>query len=76
MKVIPFRREQTEKEIQDSIQEAIDEAWELSRSDPAMKAHWDQLFPDGKKPSREEFINRLALELHTREAMSNNPFMH
>jgi len=56
-------------EVRLSIQQSIDEAWALSRSDPAAKAHWDKLFPDGKKPSVDAFICRLGQEM----SAGNNP---
>lgn len=57
----------TAEDVAREIQMALDEAWEASQSDPTAKAHWERLFPDGKKPSQEEFIKRLAQELSDRE---------
>lgn len=70
MKLFNCRRQRpTAEDVEREIQLAIDEAWEASRSDPAAKAHWDRLFPDGKKPSQEEFIRRLAQELQDRQSL-------
>lgn len=57
----------TAEDVEREIQLALDEAWEASQDDPVAKAHWQRLFPDGKKPSQEEFIKRLAQELSDRE---------
>ena len=57
------RQELTAEDVEREIQVAIDEAWERSRKDPDIQAHWQRLFPDGKKPSQEEFIRRLAQEV-------------
>ena len=58
----------TAEDVEREIQWALDDAWERSRNDPAAKAYWDRLFPDGKKPSQEEFINRLSQELRDRRS--------
>ena len=43
-----------------AMQEALDEAWEQSLKDPEGAAVWRGYFPDGKKPSLDEFIVRMA----------------
>ena len=45
--------------IRQSIQESIDDAWD-NRVSRESTAAWLQYFPDGKKPSVDEFITRLA----------------
>lgn len=67
MKLFKRRSQLTAEDVEREIQLAIDDAWETSRTDPAAKAYWDRLFPDGKKPSQEEFIRRLALEVKDRQ---------
>lgn len=54
----------TAQECQDEMQAALDEAWENSRHDPAARAAWERYFPDGKKPSLEDFMARLAAEIN------------
>lgn len=54
-------------EVRLSIQEAINEAWANSRTDPAAKAAWDEYFPDGRKPSVEAFIAHLGNRLSAGE---------
>lgn len=49
--------------VRASMQEALDIAWQDSQGDPIAMARWKQLFPDGKKPSLEDFMERLAKEL-------------
>ena len=49
--------------VRKDMQEAIDEAWEISRTDPAAKAAWEEYFPGGKKPSLEQFIATLGLRM-------------
>ena len=46
------------------MQAAIDAGWENSRSDPAAKAYWQQLFPAGK-PTVEEFIAVLSAKVNS-----------
>lgn len=58
----------TAEDVEREIQLALDDAWERSRNDPAAKAYWQRLFPDGKKPSQEEFIKRLSQELSDRRS--------
>lgn len=48
-------------EVRASIQEAIDEAWNNKTTDSA--AAWLRYFPNGKKPSIEQFIATLGSEL-------------
>ena len=59
-------------EVRLSIQEAINEAWANSRTDPAAKAAWDEYFPDGRKPSVEAFIAHLGNRLSAGE---NPPYL-
>ena len=59
-------------EVRLSIQEAINEAWANSRSDPEAKAAWDKYFPDGRKPSVEQFIVHLGRRLSAGE---NPPYL-
>jgi hypothetical protein len=47
------------RELRREMQAVIDEAWE----NPAAAASWNRYFPDGKKPSVEEFIWRLGGEV-------------
>ena len=47
--------------------EAIDEAWENSRGDPAALAVWNEYFPSGQKPSVEEFIAVLGNRIKTEQ---------
>lgn len=49
-------------EVRQSIQEAIDAAWD--NPDPAAKARQQQLFPDGRTPTVEEFLIRVSRELN------------
>lgn len=51
----------TPAEVRASIQEAIDEAWDNKTADSA--AAWLRYFPNGKKPSIEQFIVTLGKEL-------------
>lgn len=53
----------TAQQCRADMEEAIDEAWKTSRQDPAAKAAWDKYFPDGQKPSVEEFIMVLGTKL-------------
>lgn len=50
----------TSAQARAEMQEAIDAGWEASQNDPAAKARWLEMFPDGKKPSVEEFITVLG----------------
>lgn len=59
-------------EVRLSIQEAINEAWANSRTDPSAKAAWDEYFPDGRKPSVEAFIAHLGNRLSAGE---NPPYL-
>lgn len=45
------------------MQAAIDAAWQTE--DPAARAYWARLFPDGRKPTVEAFICRLAREVQS-----------
>ncbi len=47
-------------QVRKDMQEAIDEAWEISRTDPAAKAAWEEYFPGGEKPTLEQFIATLG----------------
>lgn len=51
----------TPEQCKADMQAAIDEGWRTE--DPAARAYWAELFPDGRKPTVEEFIVRLAGEL-------------
>ena len=57
----------TVRQVRRWIQEAIDEAWVNSRGDPAAKAKWDTYFPDGHKPTLEEFMVHLGNQLSAGE---------
>lgn len=50
----------TPEQCRADMQEAIDEAWANSRSDPESKEKWAEYFPAGKKPSVEEFMMVLS----------------
>lgn len=54
---------ESELKVRKDMQDAIDEAWEISRTDPAAKAAWEEYFPGGEKPSLEQFIATLGLRL-------------
>lgn len=55
------REGKSPEEIRRSMQECIDEAWDNKTQTSA--AAWLRYFPDGKKPTLEEFMCRLAKEL-------------
>ena len=46
--------------VRAAMQEALDDAWEKSLNDPEGSAVWRGYFPDGKKPSLDEFIVQMA----------------
>lgn len=54
--------------VRREMQKSLDEAWEVSCRDPRIKAKWDELFPDGRKPTLEEFIIRLSQEVSVESA--------
>lgn len=56
------RHSTTPEAIRASIQAAIDAAW--NTTDPAAKTRQQQLFPDGQKPTVEEFLIRVSRELN------------
>ena len=60
---------ESELQIRKDMQEAIDEAWAASRTDPAARATWEVYFPGGEKPSLEQFIARLGSVVGTAAAM-------
>ena len=45
------------------MQAAIDAAWQTE--DLAARVYWARLFPDGRKPTVEAFICRLAREVQS-----------
>lgn len=49
----------TPAEIRQSMQETIDDAWDNKGKRGCANA-WLKYFPDGKKPTLEEFLVRLA----------------
>lgn len=54
---------ESELQIRKDMQEAIDEAWAASRTDPAARDAWEKYFPGGEKPSLDQFIATLGLRL-------------
>ena len=48
----------SEKEVREEMQKAIRAGRESS--DPNAQAMWNRLFPDGKEPTPEEFILKVA----------------
>ena len=46
--------------IRTAMQEALDEAWERSLKNPGGIVTWRGYFPNGKKPSLDEFIVQIA----------------
>lgn len=53
----------SEQQCREEMQAALDSGWENALRDPAVKAAWEKYFPDGGKPSLEDFMARLAAEL-------------
>ena len=55
--------------IRKAIQASIDDAWNRAwtQGNLQAQAYWKQLFPDGKKPSVEEFIAAMAHQVKTRK---------
>ena len=53
----------TEQECRNEMQAALDEAWATAQQDPEVRSEWEKYFPDGCKPSLEDFMARLAAEL-------------
>ena len=52
-----------EDQCRREMQAALDEAWATAQQDPEVRSKWAKYFPDGKKPSLEDFMARLAAEL-------------
>ena len=52
-------------QIRQEIQECIDDAWDRAWMSGNLQAqqNWQQLFPDGKKPTVEKFIVVMARKL-------------
>jgi len=44
----------------------------MNDSTPAVQASWKNLFPNGKEPSPEEFITKLASEVLKRSIINSN----
>ena len=53
----------SEQKCREEMQAALDDAWARSAADPAVKSAWSKYFPDGEKPSLEDFIERIAAEV-------------
>ena len=62
IQAIAIKKNKTSDEIRQAMQEALDiawaEAWQVGNL-PA-QLEWQRLFPDGRKPSVEEFILNIA----------------
>lgn len=62
LRVMAYEQGCTTAQIRHSIQEAIDEAWSntWNNGDVAAQQHWQLIFPDGRKPTVDQFIVALA----------------
>ena len=54
---------ESELQVRKDMQEALDEAWETSRNDPAARDAWERYFPGGEKPALDQFIATLGRRL-------------